>query len=221
MRPRPAILFTAGVLGRSRDRPSAFRGTDLALRVLAIGAARVGGRWVWLAGGSGLLAGRLSGELAVALERDQCAARLPAGRLRLRVRVLEPVDAAGGRITLGRRRRVPRAAVSARWPRGRAVPSRCPSRRSTAAGCRDRDSAAGRAGRWWSREADRHRAAPVSRTGSTTISTRRATGSTAPGRHGGRARFWVAGAASTPSFRIGSRGRAWCTCSPSPGFTSG
>jgi competence protein ComEC len=70
--------------------------------------------------GGGLLAGRLSGEVAVSLERDQCAARLPAGQLKLRVRVLEPTDAAGGRVTLDPDAGC-RGSVSARWPRGRPV----------------------------------------------------------------------------------------------------
>jgi competence protein ComEC len=70
----------------------------------------------FVAGGA-LLAGRLGGELAVVAERDQCAARLPVERLRLRLRLAEPVDATGGKVLV-----TPfadcRGDVTARWPRG-------------------------------------------------------------------------------------------------------
>jgi competence protein ComEC len=54
------------------------------------------------------------------LEREACVARLPAGRLRLRVEVLEPADASGGRIALAPDADC-RGRISARWPRGQAV----------------------------------------------------------------------------------------------------
>jgi competence protein ComEC len=80
------------------------------------GLALSGRPWTVLVA-AGLLAGRLSGEVAIVLEREQCAARLPAGTLRLEVTIMEPVDVSGGRITLA-----PDAAcrgrLSARWPRG-------------------------------------------------------------------------------------------------------
>jgi competence protein ComEC len=94
-------------------------GGPVGVAALSLGLALSRRPLILLAGG-GVLAGRLSGELAVALEREQCAARLPGAQLRLRVGVLEPADASGGRITLD-----PEAAcrgkLSARWPRGRPV----------------------------------------------------------------------------------------------------
>jgi competence protein ComEC len=94
-------------------------GGPLGVTAASLGLALSGHRLGLLAGG-GVLAGRLSGELAVALERDQCATRLPDSQLRLGVTVLEPADAAGGRITLAPDARC-RGKVSARWPRGHPV----------------------------------------------------------------------------------------------------
>ena len=116
--PRPAILFTAAYwagLATGLLRFGAPTGAFLVAMALGL---------IWrplgvLAGG-GLLAGRLGGELASALERQQCAARLPAEGLRLRVRVLEPLDSAGGRVTVAPAADC-RGDLSARWPRGRPV----------------------------------------------------------------------------------------------------
>ena len=94
-------------------------GGPVGVTVLAVGLA-LSGRPLSLLAGGGVLAGRLSGELAVALEREQCAAKLPAGQLRFRARVLEPADAAGARIALDPEAGC-RGKLSARWPRGRAV----------------------------------------------------------------------------------------------------
>jgi competence protein ComEC len=86
---------------------------------LSVGLA-LSGRPLSLLAAGGVLAGRLSGELAVALEREQCSARLPAEQMRLRARVLEPVDAEGARITLDPDAGC-RGKLWARWPRGRPV----------------------------------------------------------------------------------------------------
>ena len=94
-------------------------GGPLGVTALSLGLALSGRPLSFLVGG-GLLAGRLSGELAVLLEREQCTARLPAAELRLWARVLEPADAAGGRITLAPEA-VCRGKLSARWPRSRPV----------------------------------------------------------------------------------------------------
>ncbi len=116
--PRSAILFTAAYWAGLATGLLRF-GNPAGATVLALGLALAGRPAGWLIGG-GVLAGRLSGEMAVALDRSQCAARLPAGQMRMRVSVLEPAEAAGGRITL-----LPgldcRGRVSARWPRGRPV----------------------------------------------------------------------------------------------------
>jgi competence protein ComEC len=116
--PRPVILFTAVYWAGLATGLLRF-GEPVWVYVLAVGAAVWGRGWGLLVGAA-LLAGRLGGELAVHLERAQCAAQIPEGRIRLWVRVLDPVDAGGGRITLA-----PDAACrghfSARWPRGQAV----------------------------------------------------------------------------------------------------
>ena len=116
--PRPVILFTAVYWAGLATGLLRF-GEPVWVGVLAVGAAAWGRGWGLLAGAA-LLAGRLGGELAVHVERAQCAAQIPEGRIRLRVLVLDPVDSTGGSITLA-----PDAAcrghVSARWPRGRAV----------------------------------------------------------------------------------------------------
>ena len=89
------------------------------MTAMAAGIALAGRPWGLLPA-SGLLAGRLQGELATLLERSQCTVRLPAQKIRLRVRVLEPADATGGRIALAPVAHC-RGRVSARWPRGRPV----------------------------------------------------------------------------------------------------
>jgi competence protein ComEC len=94
-------------------------GGPAGMTALSVGLA-LSGRPLSLLAGGGMLAGRLSGELAIALEREQCAARLPAGQLRFRARVLEPADAAGARITLDPEAGC-RGKLWARWPRGRPV----------------------------------------------------------------------------------------------------
>ncbi len=94
-------------------------GSPIGVTALSLGLALSGRPLGFLVAGA-VLAGRLSGELAVALEGEQCAARLPAAQLRLRVRVLEPADGTGGRITLAPDAGC-RGKLSARWPRGRPV----------------------------------------------------------------------------------------------------
>ena len=120
MKPRPAIVFTAMYWAGLVTGLLRF-GDPTGTTALAVGLALSGRPLTTLMGG-GLLAGRLSGEVANAMDRDACVARLPAARLRLRVRVLEPTDAAGGKIALdpdaGCRGRLP-----ALWPRGRPVPA--------------------------------------------------------------------------------------------------
>ena len=64
------------------------------------------------------LLGRLSGELAWLREAGQCAARLPAGRLALFVRLLEPADSTGGLLALQPLRAGCSGPVFSRWPSG-------------------------------------------------------------------------------------------------------
>jgi competence protein ComEC len=83
-----------------------------------LGTVAVGGSTVpaLLATAAGL--GRLSGELAWITERGRCAARLPAGRLRLLVRLDEPVGGAGGRVQVAPVQAGCHGSLSARWPAG-------------------------------------------------------------------------------------------------------
>jgi competence protein ComEC len=67
-----------------------------------------------------LVLGRLSGEIAWIEEGRSCAARLPAGLLRLSLRLLEPAEPDGGRLEVEPLGANCRGAVSARWPQGRA-----------------------------------------------------------------------------------------------------
>jgi competence protein ComEC len=66
--------------------------------------------------GAAALLGSLSGELAWVGETSSCAARLPLGRMRLAVRLLEPADSGGGRLEVQPLRAGCHTAVVARWP---------------------------------------------------------------------------------------------------------
>src|SRR3954469_3268113 len=63
-----------------------------------------------------LLLGRVSGELAWLGEGRSCFARLPAGSVRLLVRLLEPVDQKGGRVEVQPLRSGCSRRVLAWWP---------------------------------------------------------------------------------------------------------
>ena len=80
--PRPAILFTVAYWAGLATGLLRFGAPTGALFV----ALALGFLWrpLGLVAGGGLMAGRIGGELAAALERRSCAAQLPAGRLRLR-----------------------------------------------------------------------------------------------------------------------------------------
>jgi len=120
MRLRPAILFTTAY------------GAGLATGLLHFGGP-VGVVAVTLAAAflarnpllgfltAAALLGRLSGELAWLREADQCAARLPAGRLALSVRLVKPADSAGGLVALQPLRARCSGPVSSRWPSGHPV----------------------------------------------------------------------------------------------------
>ena len=118
MRPRPAVLFTATYWAGLATGLLRF-GSPAGVTAVSLGLALTGRPAAVLSAG-GMLAGRLGGELAVALARGQCVARMPAGLIRSRVRVLEPADASGGRIAVAPHASC-RGRLSARWPRGRPV----------------------------------------------------------------------------------------------------
>jgi competence protein ComEC len=67
--------------------------------------------------------GRLSGEIAWLHESGSCATRLPAGVLRLSLRLLEPADSAGGRLAVQPLEASCNAPVIARWPTGVEMPA--------------------------------------------------------------------------------------------------
>jgi competence protein ComEC len=67
-----------------------------------------------------LVLGRLNGEVGWIQQGRSCAARLPAGPLRLSLRLLEPVEPDGGRLEVQPLGANCTGRVSARWPRGRA-----------------------------------------------------------------------------------------------------
>ena len=79
VKPRPALLFTLCLRGRSRDRPSAFREPARRARCSWRGRWRPRRPLAAAARRRGRCLGRASGELAWVAERDRCAARLPAG----------------------------------------------------------------------------------------------------------------------------------------------
>lgn len=99
MRLRPPLLFTAGY------------GAGLATGLLHFGAPVGVGiaacllgllrqcRWATLIGAA-VLFGRINAEIAWLRASVSCAARLPAGHIRLSVRLLEPADTSGGVIAV-------------------------------------------------------------------------------------------------------------------------
>lgn len=116
MSPRPVVLFTVAYWAGLATGLLHF-GAPGGITAVAFGLALTRRPPAVVAAG-GLLAGRLGGELAAAMERGQCASRLPAERLRVRVRLLEPVDSTGGRVQVAPRAGC-RGEVEARWPRAR------------------------------------------------------------------------------------------------------
>lgn len=119
MRPCASVLFTAAY-GAGLATGLLHFGTPAGV-ILLVAAVALSRRPLAFLLGAALLVGRLSGELAWLPERARCTAVLPQASLEFRVRVLEPVDAAGGRIAVRPLLRECTGTVMARWPRGRAV----------------------------------------------------------------------------------------------------
>jgi competence protein ComEC len=88
--------------------------------------------------------GRGSGELAWVAEAGTCAARLPAGRISLAVRLREPAPPEGGRLEVAPVTAACRGTVAARWPRGDPRPAGITTR--VEAAWVPRPGTAGRAG---------------------------------------------------------------------------
>jgi competence protein ComEC len=114
--PRPALLFTLCYGAGLATGLLHFGG--LLGTILLPAAAMVAGRSRALLLAAGVLLGRGSGELARIAERDRCAARLEAGRVRLTVRLAEPVTAEGGRVQVEPVGAECAGALDARWPSG-------------------------------------------------------------------------------------------------------
>ena len=121
MRLRPAILFTTAY-GAGLATGLLHFGGPMGGAAVVIAAALFAHRQLITLLAAAALLGRLSGEIARLSEAKHCAARLPVGPLALSVRLLEPADATGGRLSvqpLGGCN----APVSAQWPPHRAVPA--------------------------------------------------------------------------------------------------
>jgi competence protein ComEC len=114
--PRPAILLAAAYWAGLATGLLRF-GAPAGAAVVALALGLVW-RPLGVVAGGGLLAGRLAGEVAVVAEKEQCAARLPPQPVRLRVRLVEPVDSTGGTVLVAPSAGC-RGAVTARWPRMR------------------------------------------------------------------------------------------------------
>lgn len=122
MNPRQPILLTltygAGLMtGLTRfTEPLSLLGAAL---VVALFARR---SLVTLLTGA-IALGHLSGHIARWHEAGSCASRLPAGRLRLTVRLLEPADSIGGRVEVQPINAACHGSVAARWPERQPLPA--------------------------------------------------------------------------------------------------
>jgi len=116
--PRPPVLFTAAFgagLATGLLRFYAPLGVG-ALLLIWLGRRQRHGLARLLA--AALLLGAVHGWLARSADGTACAARLPEGRIRLRVRLAEPADTAGGRLELRPVRAGCAGLVAGRWPAG-------------------------------------------------------------------------------------------------------
>jgi competence protein ComEC len=112
---RPAILFTAAY-GAGLATGLLHFGGPFAVTAVILGLVfRTRAPLVSLLAAAGLI-GRVSGEIAWLGEADNCTARLPADRMHLSVRVLEPSDSAGGRVNVQALGAGCDSPVTARWP---------------------------------------------------------------------------------------------------------
>lgn len=115
MRARPSILFTSAYGAGLATGLLHFGGpfSVLALLVGLLALPRIPLAGLLAAGG---LLGRLSGELAWLRDAGQCATRLPSGRFRISLRLLEPSDSAGGRLHAQPLGAFCHSPVTVRWP---------------------------------------------------------------------------------------------------------
>lgn len=114
---RPAILFTTA-FGAGLATGLLHFGAPLGVVAVTLAAATLARQPLATLLMSAALLGRLSGELAWLRESNQCAARLPASRMILSARLLEPADSTGGLLTVQPVRAGCAGPVSSRWPAG-------------------------------------------------------------------------------------------------------
>jgi len=95
-------------------------GAPLGTAMILAGPAMSGGPVAALLS-TGVMLGRVSAELAWLIERSRCTGRLPAHQLRLRLRLVEPVGAEGGRVFVQPIAAGCSGVVSASWPAGQPI----------------------------------------------------------------------------------------------------
>jgi competence protein ComEC len=119
--PRPVILITLAY-GAGLAAGLLHFGTPLGTAMVLSGPAMAGATLPAVLT-AGVMLGRVSAEVAWLIERSQCAARLPADQLRLRVRLVEPAGAEGGRVWVQPIGVGCSGTVSASWPAGQPIPA--------------------------------------------------------------------------------------------------
>lgn len=117
MRMRPAILFITAY-GAGLATGLLRFGGPLGVVAVSLAAALLARQPLVTLLMAAALLGRLSGEIAWLREADQCAARLPPGRLVLSARLLEPADSTGGLVRVQPVGAGCTGPVSSRWPSG-------------------------------------------------------------------------------------------------------
>ncbi len=114
MKPRPGIFLTLAY-GAGLATGLLHFGTPLGASLLLASAPVLGQPFPTLLATAAML-GRMSGELAWLAERSQCATSLRDGRVRIRLRLIEPAVAAGGPVMVSPLGGSCRGTVSASWP---------------------------------------------------------------------------------------------------------
>ena len=117
MRMRPAILFTIAY-GAGLATGLLHFGGPVGVVGVTLAATLLARKPLFTLLIAAALLGRLSGELAWLREADQCAARLPAGRLAFSARLLEPADSTGGFLAVQPVNAGCSGPVVSRWPSG-------------------------------------------------------------------------------------------------------
>jgi competence protein ComEC len=121
MIPRPAILFTLAYWAGLVTGLLRF-GAPAGVMALLVALALTRQPLLLLAAAAALV-GRASGDLARLAEATRCVATLPERRIAVPVRVLEPVDRAGGRIAVRPLGAGCGGTILVRWPRNHPVPA--------------------------------------------------------------------------------------------------